>query len=90
MEKDIVERVAKAAHLALTPEELETYSRDLGEILDYFKILDEAPDFEGIGVNPIEVSDILRDDEPNMCIDPDELLKDMKTYDNYVRGPRLL
>lgn len=89
MEKAIIERVARAAHLALTEEELEKYSKDLDDILDYFKILDEAPDFEGFGVNPIEVADVLREDEPHMEIDPDELLKDMKTYDNYVRGPRL-
>ncbi|MCK9323655.1 MAG: aspartyl/glutamyl-tRNA amidotransferase subunit C [Candidatus Methanomethylophilaceae archaeon] len=89
MDKDIIERVARAAHLALTEEELARYSKDLDDILDYFEVLDEAPDCEGIGVNPIEVADILREDEPHMDIDTDILLRDMKTYEGYVRGPRL-
>jgi len=90
MDKEIVKRVAKTARLSLTEEELEIYSKDLGEILDYFNVLDEAPESGEYGVNPIDVSDILRDDEPSMELDPYELLKDMKTYENYVRGPRLL
>lgn len=90
MDKDTIRKVAKAAHLALSEEELESYSKDLGEILDYFRIIDESPEGEGIGVDPVEIADILREDEPIMTMDPFELLKDMKTYDNYVRGPRLL
>ena len=90
MERTTVERVARAAHFALSEEEFEKYSKDLAEIFDYFKILDEAPEGEGYGVNPLEVGDVLRDDVPGIFIDPYELLKDMKIYENYVRGPRLL
>jgi len=90
MDRTVVERVAKAAHLALSDEEFEKYSKDLAEIFDFFKILDEAPEGDGYGVNPVEISDVLRDDVPEISIDPYELLKDMKTYENYVRGPRLL
>lgn len=89
MDRETVERVARAAHLALSAEELDRYCKDLSEILDYFRILDESPEEDGCGVNPTEVADILRDDVPGIFIDPYELLKDMKTYDNYVRGPRL-
>lgn len=89
MDREIVERVARAAHIALTEEELAKYSQDLTDILDYFKVLDEAPDFKGSGVNPVEIADILREDEPKMDITSDDLLRDMNTYDNYVRGPRL-
>ena len=31
----------------------------------------------------------IRDDEPRMEIDADVLLRDMDTYERYVRGPRL-
>ncbi|MDR3206411.1 MAG: Asp-tRNA(Asn)/Glu-tRNA(Gln) amidotransferase GatCAB subunit C [Candidatus Methanoplasma sp.] len=89
MDREIVARVAKAAHIALTDEELDRYSKDLADILDYFRILDEAPGEEGVGVNPVDVSDVLRDDEPRMDIDPYSLLEGMSTYDGYVRGPRL-
>ena len=90
MDRDIIERVAKNAHIALSDEELGRYCRDLTETLDRFNILDDAPEGDGYGVNPTDVADVLRDDVPSMTIGPAELLKDMKTYDNYVRGPRLL
>ncbi len=89
MDRETIERVARAAHIKLTDDELERYSRDLGEILTYFELLDEAPGCDDYGVNPVEVADILRDDEPSIRIDPDELLRDMNTYERYVRGPRL-
>ncbi|MBQ4411749.1 MAG: Asp-tRNA(Asn)/Glu-tRNA(Gln) amidotransferase GatCAB subunit C [Candidatus Methanomethylophilus sp.] len=90
MDKDIVARVAKAAHIRLTDEELEKYSKDLGDILEYFAILDEAPNHEGNGINPIEVADVLRDDVPEEKFESEKLLADMKTYENYIRGPKLV
>ena len=90
MDKDIVARVAKAAHIRLTDEELEKYSKDLGDILEYFAILDEAPNHEGNGINPIEVADVLRDDVPEERFESEKLLADMKTYEIYIRGPKLV
>ena len=78
MDRETVERVARTAHIRLTEEEIE-----------YFELLDEAPESDKRGINPIEVADVLRDDEPRMEIDADVLLRDMDTYERYVRGPRL-
>ena len=89
MDKATVERVARAAHIKLTEEELEMYSKDLNDILSYFELLDEAPECDSYGLNPIEVADIMRDDEPVVTYDPDVLLRNMNTYEGYVRGPRL-
>lgn len=89
MDRETVERVARTAHIRLTEEEIERYSADLGQILGYFELLDEAPESDKRGINPIEVADVLRDDEPRMEIDADVLLRDMDTYERYVRGPRL-
>ena len=89
MDREIVERAARIAHLDLTEEELEKYEKDLTEILDYFQMLDEIPGEDTLGFNPILVEDAFREDEPRTEIDPDELLKGMKTYDDYIRGPRL-
>lgn len=89
MDRQTVERVARTAHLKLTEEELEKYSKDLGDILGYFELLDEAPECDSYGIDPIGVADITRGDEPLMVFDPDDLLRDMNTYDRYVRGPRL-
>ena len=89
MDKEIVERVARIAHLNLTDDELEKYSSDLGEILEYFEMLDEAPGLENRGFNPVEIPDALREDEPSMDIPAEDCLRDMRTYDGSVRGPRL-
>jgi len=90
MDKEIVARVAKASHIRLTEEELERYSKDLGDILDYFAILDEAPNHEGNGINPVEIADVLREDIPEEKFSSEDLLRDMKTYENYIRGPKLV
>lgn len=89
MDKATVERVARAAHIRLTDEELEKYSKDLNDILSYFELLDEAPGCDKHGLNPIDVADVLRDDVPSSEFDADVLLRDMNTYERYVRGPRL-
>ncbi|TQS85875.1 MAG: glutamyl-tRNA amidotransferase [Candidatus Methanoprimaticola hominis] len=89
MDRQTVERVARTAHIKLTEEELDRYSKDLGDILGYFELLDEAPECDSYGIDPIGVTDITREDEPRIEFDSDALLKDMNTYDRYVRGPRL-
>jgi aspartyl-tRNA(Asn)/glutamyl-tRNA(Gln) amidotransferase subunit C len=89
MDVKTVRDVAKFAHLALTNEEAERYCKDLGDILNYFELLNEAPECNERGVNPIKVEDITREDVPERIYDADQLLKDMDTYDRYVRGPRL-
>ena len=89
MDRQTVERVARTAHIKLTEEELDRYSKDLGDILGYFELLEEAPECDSYGIDPIGVADIIREDEPRIEFDPDALLKDMNPYDRYVRGPRL-
>ncbi len=89
MDRQTVERVARSAHIKLTEEELDRYSKDLGDILGYFELLDEAPECDSYGIDPIGVADITRDDEPRMVFESDSLLQDMNTYERYVRGPRL-
>ena len=90
MDRKVIGRIADAAHISLTEDEIGRYGNDLDEILGLFRILDEAPDGDGIGMNPVEVADMMRDDVPCAFEDPYELTKDMRTYDGYVRGPRLL
>jgi aspartyl-tRNA(Asn)/glutamyl-tRNA(Gln) amidotransferase subunit C len=89
MDVKTVRDVAKFAHIALTDEETERYCKDLGDILSYFELLNEAPECDERGVNPILVEDITREDVPKVEYDADVLLRDMDTYERYVRGPRL-
>jgi aspartyl-tRNA(Asn)/glutamyl-tRNA(Gln) amidotransferase subunit C len=90
MDRETVKKVAHSAHLELTEEELDRFSEDIGKILEYFALLDEAPECKEFGLDPIDVTDVLRDDVPHLDIDPASLLERMDTYENYIRGPRLL
>lgn len=89
MDPDVVRKVAKIARLDLTDEEVEDFSRDLEEILDYFSVLDQAPTREACRLNPVDIEDVLREDGPYMDIDPGVLRRLMNTYEDWVRGPRL-
>jgi len=89
MDRETIARVARVARLALTEEEMERYSQDLDDILNSFSVLDEAPMSETYTFNPIPVVDVMREDEPAQDIDPQVLRSQMRTYEDYVRGPRL-
>ncbi|MDR0309212.1 MAG: aspartyl/glutamyl-tRNA amidotransferase subunit C [Candidatus Methanoplasma sp.] len=90
MDKEMLKGVARSAHLALGEDELDRYCTDLNGILEGFSIIDDIPGEGAYSLNSVEVADVLRDDVAGIFIDPYELLKDMRTYENYVRGPRLL
>lgn len=90
MDKETVKKMAHSAHLELTDQELDRFSSDLSDILKYFALLDEAPESKEFGLDPINVTDVLRDDVPHLDLDPEALLERMDTYENYIRGPRLL
>ncbi|MCL2147763.1 MAG: aspartyl/glutamyl-tRNA amidotransferase subunit C [Methanomassiliicoccaceae archaeon] len=90
MDRETLKNVAKAAHLAFSDEELDRYGRELEGILGLFDELDGAPEGEGYGVTPTVADGVMRDDVPGIHMDPYGLLRDMMTYEGYVRGPRLL
>ncbi len=46
MDIETVRKVARVARLKLSPQEEEQFSRDLEEVLQYFSLLDEAPQVE--------------------------------------------
>jgi aspartyl-tRNA(Asn)/glutamyl-tRNA(Gln) amidotransferase subunit C len=89
MDRETIARVARVARLELTEEEMERYAQDLDDILNSFSVLDEASMSETYTFNPIPVVDVLREDEPHIEIDPQLLREQMRTYEDYVRGPRL-
>lgn len=89
MDRDTMIRVAKVARLELSEEEMERYAKDLEDILESFSVLDEAPMNETYTFNPIPVINVLREDEPGQDIDDELLRKQLDSYEDYIRGPRL-
>jgi aspartyl-tRNA(Asn)/glutamyl-tRNA(Gln) amidotransferase subunit C len=67
--------VAKLARLALTDEEITRMTAQLGDMLDHFADIDEL-DLEGVEpmTQPYPLSNVLRDDVVEPCLDRDEVL----------------
>ncbi|HIJ00087.1 MAG: aspartyl-tRNA(Asn)/glutamyl-tRNA(Gln) amidotransferase subunit [Candidatus Methanomethylophilaceae archaeon] len=89
MDTKTVKKVAMLARLEFSDEEVERLAIELETILNHFGLLDEVEGLEDYSLNPIEVIDILREDMAHIDIPVEELMKDMDTYEGYVRGPRL-
>ncbi|MDH7508287.1 MAG: aspartyl/glutamyl-tRNA amidotransferase subunit C [Methanomassiliicoccales archaeon] len=89
MDKQQVNEIARIARLILSKEEIEEFSSDLEDILNYFSVLDEAPTRDDFMLNPVLIENIMRDDEQYQVIDPEVLRRSMRVFEGYVRGPRL-
>jgi aspartyl-tRNA(Asn)/glutamyl-tRNA(Gln) amidotransferase subunit C len=89
---DEVAHVARLARLALTPEELERFTEQLGAVLEH------APDVEGLdtaGVpptaHPLPLANVLRDDVVVPSLDRDEVLAQAPAVEaDRFRVPRIL
>lgn len=71
---DVV-HVARLARLALTSEEIERTTAQLGDMLDHFADIDglQLDDVEPM-TQPYPLSNVLRDDVARPCLDRDEVL----------------
>lgn len=89
---DTVKKVAGLARLQLTAEEIETFSNQLGGILDYVAMLD---DLDTSAVEPmvhaIELTNVLRDDVLVTSLPRAEGLKNAPKQDGrYFLVPAIL
>lgn len=75
IDPDLVKKVAHLARLAVTEEEVATFSRELGDILEYIEQLNQV-DTEGIDplAHPLAITDITRVDQPHQSLDPEQAL----------------
>jgi len=81
--RDDVLKVARLARLTLDESEVEEFTGQLGQVLGYVGILDEA-DTEG--VEPLagasERTDVLREDEPGESLARDQALSGAPRHDD--------
>ncbi len=70
-----VAHVARLARLELTPDELETYTHQLADVLEHFRDID-AVDLTGVDpmTQPLPLTNVLRDDVEGETVDRDEVL----------------
>ena len=87
-----VAHVARLARLELTDEELETFTEQLGAVLEHAR---DVASLDTAGVpptaHPLPLGNVLRDDEPVPSLDRDEVLAQAPQAEaDRFRVPRIL
>lgn len=87
-----IARVAKLARIALTPEELDEYGRQLADIVEHAERVGALPT-DGIEPtsHPLPMTNAFRPDEVRPSLDRDEVLAQAPDAEGeYFRVPRIL
>ena len=87
-----VAHVARLARLKLTPEELDRFTEQLGDVLDHAADV-EALDLDGVEpmAHPLPLRNVMRDDVVRPCLDRDEVMTQAPhAEDGQFRVPRIL
>lgn len=91
--KETIDHISKLALLNLSDEEKDKLAIQLGDILNYFKKLDDL-DTSNIKptTHPIDgLKNVFREDEPWESLSNEEALKNAKhKKDGYIKAPRIL
>lgn len=90
--REDVLHVASLARLALTPEEVESLTGELGVILDHAEDV-ASLDLEGVPptAHPLPLANVLRPDEVRPALDRDEVLAQAPAAeDGRFRVPRIM
>ncbi len=68
--------MARLARLSLTDDEVELFTGQLGAVLEHAQDV-EALDTAGVPptAHPLQLSNVLREDEPGSCLDREEVLR---------------
>lgn len=90
IDKKIIERVAANSRLNLTEKEISEFLPQLQEVLEFFSKIDEAKtDDVKISLQPIELKNIMREDEVKESLNQDTALSNTKNKkDGYFKGPK--
>ncbi|PXW91031.1 aspartyl/glutamyl-tRNA(Asn/Gln) amidotransferase subunit C [Streptohalobacillus salinus] len=81
--KDQVRHVAHLARLAITDDEVDTMTKQLGDIIHYAELLNEL---DTTGVEPtthvLDLKNVMRKDEPRKWIDREDALNNATDHQN--------
>ncbi|MFW6383886.1 MAG: Asp-tRNA(Asn)/Glu-tRNA(Gln) amidotransferase subunit GatC [Halodesulfurarchaeum sp.] len=86
VDRDDVERVADLARVELSEADVEAFTEQFQEILEYFEALEEVPDVEA---EP-DLVNVMREDEVRESLERDAALRNAaETEDGRFKGPRV-
>mgnify|MGYP002760929557 CR=1 FL=1 len=81
-----VRHVASLARIDLDETEIERFTAQFGEILEYFEALDEVPELE----DEADLANVMRPDEVRKSLSQEEALRNApETEDGYFKGPNV-
>lgn len=81
-----VRHVAELARVDLTDEEVDQFTRQFADVLEYFETLDEVPEVE----RDADLTNVMRPDEERDSLDREEALRNApETEDGYFKGPNV-
>ncbi|RDI70975.1 Asp-tRNA(Asn)/Glu-tRNA(Gln) amidotransferase subunit GatC [Halopelagius longus] len=81
-----VRHVAELARVNLDEEEVEEFSAQFADILEYFDALDEVPEVDADS----DLVNVMRPDEVQDSLDQEEALENApETEDGFFKGPRV-
>jgi len=92
IDSDRVRHIGKLSRIELAEEELETFSRQLGAILEYF---DKLQELETVDVEPmahaVEISNVLADDVVGPSLPADRALANAPQRDgDFFKVPKVI
>lgn len=90
LNKELIEKVAKNAKIKLSEQEKEEFLPQLKEILDFFKLLDNAP-IQNLHASfqPFSIKNIFREDKVEEPLSQEEALKNTNLKkEGFFRGPK--
>jgi aspartyl-tRNA(Asn)/glutamyl-tRNA(Gln) amidotransferase subunit C len=83
-----VKHIAELADIGITPEELDEFTHQFNEILDYFDLLDQVPEQE---CQRITDCNIWREDEIIPALSQVEITRNAPgTEEGFIRAPRVM
>jgi aspartyl-tRNA(Asn)/glutamyl-tRNA(Gln) amidotransferase subunit C len=86
VDSEAVEHVADLARVDLDDDEVDAFTAQFAEILEYFEALDEVPEVEA----EADLVNVMRADEVEESLDQDEALDNAaETEDGFFKGPRV-
>ena len=81
-----VRHIAELARVDLDDDEVERFTEQFGDILEYFEALDDVPEVEP----DADLANVMRPDEAREGLTQEEALRNApETEDGYFKGPKV-
>lgn len=81
-----VRHIASLARIELDEEEIEQFTQQFGDILEYFEALEDVPELE----SDAELTNVMRPDDVCEGLTQEEALRNApETEDGYFKGPNV-